>query len=52
MLTKTLLALKATLSHIPDTKQVARTGRSECAGWISSRSLVMRPAFGAAFGSC
>lgn len=52
MLTNTLLALKATLSQIPDTKQVASTGRSECDGLISSRSLVMRPAFGAASVPC
>lgn len=52
MLTKTLLALNATLSHMPDTKQVASTGRSEYDGLISSRSLVTRPGFGAARGSC
>lgn len=46
MLTKTLLALKATLSHKPETKQQARMGASECAGSMSSRSVVAHPAWG------
>lgn len=44
MLTNTLLALKATLSHKPETKQQARMGASECAGSISCRKVVVHPA--------
>lgn len=46
MLTNTLLALKATLSHNPDTKQHAIMGASECAGSMSSLNVVSHPAFG------
>lgn len=45
MLTKTLLALNATLSQSPDTKQQASTGASECAGSMSSWSVVSQPGF-------
>lgn len=48
MLTNTLLALKATLSHKPDTKQQARMGTSECAGSMSCCSVVVHPAAAAA----
>lgn len=46
MLTKTLLALKATLSQSPETKQQSNTGTSECAGSISSRSVVVHDVLG------
>lgn len=43
MLTKTLLALKATLSQRPDTKQHKMMGISERAGSISSPSAASHP---------
>lgn len=51
MLTNTLLALKATLSHRPDTKQQARMGTSECDGSISCCSVVAHPPAAAAAAS-
>lgn len=49
MLTKTLLALKATLSQRPETKEHSRTGRSEYDGSISWRRFDMKPSLGAVF---
>lgn len=46
MLTKTLLALNATLSHRPETKLQAMTGISECAGSTSSASVDRKPGLG------
>lgn len=43
MLTKMLLALKATLSQSPDTKQQAMVGMSEWAGSMSSRRVDSHP---------
>lgn len=42
MLTKTLLALNATLSQRPETNEQRSTGTSECAGSISSRNPVIQ----------
>lgn len=38
MLTNTLLALKATVSHRPETKQQAKIGTSDRSGSMSSRN--------------
>lgn len=51
MLTKTLLALNATLSQRPETKEHSRIGRSEWDGSISWRIFDMKPSLGAVFDS-